>query len=375
VPVGDVVTDASLPRILLVTKGLDLGGIERIVVDLALGLAARGVEVEVAVVNSNRDRLVPPLVDAGVIVDQLDGSDLIGVRAARRLIRLIRSGRYDLVHVHGPLPSVVARLASVGVPTRVITTAHTPWSSLRTPTRLAWAATVRLDDATVAVSAAVAASLPRRAAARAIVVPHGVDPDRIDAARAAAAGRRSRDAAAPVTVVTVASHRDAKNYPNLLRAVRHALDAGANLRLVAIGDGPGKADHVELALRLGIDDAVTFLPSSDQVLTEIAAADVLVVASDHEGQPLVVAEALALGVPVVATAVGRVPEMIDATVGRVVPPRDAEALGVALCELAADPLQRAFLGANAAQCSVRSLSDVIDAHLVLYGPVVGGVAR
>ena len=59
-----------------------------------------------------------------------------------------------------------------------------------------------------------------------------------------------------VTAVTVASHRDAKNYPNLLHAVRWAIDAGAPIRLVTIGDGPNLEAHVELARTLGLADVV-----------------------------------------------------------------------------------------------------------------------
>ncbi len=363
-------TDRLPLRILLVTKGLDLGGIERIVVDLALGLSGRGVDVEVAVVNSHRDRLMPTLADVGVTVHRLDGSDLIGLGASRRLAQLIRSGTFDVVHVHGPLPAVVARLAAVGASARVVTTSHTPWTSLRQTTRAMWRATDRLDAAAVAVSSAVAASLPRSTGSRVTVIPHGIDPARIAAARATADRSAAPSAGGPITVVTVASHRDAKNYPNLLSALRRSIGDGANLRLVTIGDGPRLDDHVELARTLGLEDAVEFAPATEGVLDRIAGADLLAVASDYEGQPIVVAEALALGVPVVATAVGRVPEMVDASVGRVVPPRDPAALGAALAELANDAELRTQLGDNARRLNRRTLEDVLDAHIALYRRLV-----
>ncbi len=298
-------------RVLLVTKGLDLGGIERMVVDLALGLSTSGVDVEVAVVNSQRDRLAPALDAAGITLHRLDGTDRIGISATRRLAQLVTDARFDVVHVHGPLPAVVARLATRG--RRLVTTSHTPWRSLRLPTRVTWRATDGLDTASIAVSSAVAASLPARARRRAVVIPHGIDTARI-ATVLDAAGDRTSAADRPVTAVTVvsvASHRDAKNYPNLLHGVRSAINAGAPIRLVTIGDGPNLGAHIELARTLGLGDVVTFQPSTDDVLTEIAGADILAVASDYEGQPIVVAEALALGLPVVATAVGRVPEMVE----------------------------------------------------------------
>ena len=376
-------------RVLLVTKGLDLGGIERMVVDLALGLSAAGVDVEVAVVNSHRDRLAPTLDAHGITLHRLDGTDTIGLRAARRLADLVTDARFDVVHVHGPLPAVVARIATRG--RRMITTSHTPWGSLRLPTRMAWRATDALDAASVAVSAAVAASLPGRARRRAIVIPHGIDPARISAAIAAAgdphgpstgrsdsrAGRNDVDGTgmAGITVVTVASHRDAKNYPNLLHGVQAARESGAAIRLVTIGDGPNLDAHVELAHTLGLDDVVTFRPSTDDVLAEIAKADILAVASDYEGQPIVVAEALALGLPVVATAVGRVPEMVNTAVGRVVPPRDPGALGAALAELATSPELRAEMSAAArSRLNAWTLDDVIAAHLALYTDVAAAAA-
>lgn len=365
---GDEVTEQL--KVLLVTKGLDLGGLERVVVDLAIGLSERGIHVEVAVVNSERDRLIRPLIDAGVTVHRLDGSDLIGVGAARRLFGLTRSGSFDIVHVHGPLPSVMVRLAARGAAPAVITTSHTPWRALHAFTRWAWRATSRLDTVQVAVSSAAAASLPLSGRRDVAIIPHGVDPVRIAAARAAAAEEAAAPAGQKVTLVAVASHRDVKNYPNLLRGVRRALDLGADVRLVAIGDGPGLAAHIDLARELSIGHLVTFRSSSDDVLVEIATADVVVVASDHEGQPIVVAEALALGVPVVATAVGRVPEMVFESVGRVVAPGDVQALGAAIHEIAANDHLRAQLRSNCRDARVRTLADVIDAHVALYAGVL-----
>jgi glycosyltransferase involved in cell wall biosynthesis len=116
---------------------------------------------------------------------------------------------------------------------------------------------------------------------------------------------------------------------------------------------------------------VEFRAATTEVLSLMAASDVLVVASDFEGQPIVVSEAMALGVPVVATAVGRVPELVSPASGRVVPPRDPAALAAALVQVASDEELRARLGAAAsAAASSWSLDDVVDAHLELYQRLV-----
>jgi glycosyltransferase involved in cell wall biosynthesis len=211
--------------------------------------------------------------------------------------------------------------------------------------------------------------MPPFIAARMVVIPHGIDPQ---AVRAAAATALPRAHPGEVLAIAVASHRDAKNYPNLLRAVQRARQAGAALRLLAVGDGPGLDAHARLAHELGIGDAVEFRPAVADVMPLIAGADLLVVASDHEGQPLVVSEALALGVPVVATAVGRVPEVVGRDVGRVVGTRDPDALGAAIAELVLDPALRRSLGEAARQQGAgRTLDDVVSDHLQLYHRVLG----
>lgn len=365
------------PTVLLVTKGLDIGGLERIVVDLALVLDRRGIETHVAVVSDQRDALVPALSGSNVQLHHLGGSDRIGVRAAARLIRLVRHLDVDVVHVHGPLPSVLIRL----VPCRsaIVTTSHTPWHGLNPLTRLAWRLTAHRDRAIIAVSSAVHATLPSRIRRRAIVIPHGVDMAAIEKAATARSGRPSASATQPIAederrpslrAITVASHRDVKNYPNLLDAIARARRAGADIELLAVGEGPGYDRHVRHAASLGIADVVHFVPPSTDVLELIASSDVLVVASDYEGQPMVVAEALALGVPVVATAVGRVPEMVEPSVGRIVRPGDPVGLADALVELATDPatLLRMTQAASRYDGVIR-LDDTVEAHLQIYRAV------
>lgn len=348
-------------RVLLVSKGLDIGGIERIVVDLALGLHQSGVAVEVAVVNNRRDNLVGQLEESGVVVHQLGGNDVVGVRAALRLARLMRSKRFELVHVHGPLPAVVARCVPGGPP--VVTTSHTLWGGLRPSTKFLWRVTAFRDSRTLAVSSVVAESLPRKVAIRVVLLPHGIDIKATESARS----RSQPTDDSRVVAICVASHRDVKNYPNLLRAFAIAHERVPELRLVAVGDGPERGRHRQLADQLGLADAATFLPATTKVLDLMAESDLLVVASDFEGQPMVVMEAMALGLPVVATAVGRVPELVTPGEGHIVPPADTEALATAIVDMASNPEIREQMGVRARVAShVWTLDQVIDAHLDLY---------
>jgi len=349
-------------RVLLVVKGLDLGGAERVVTDLAIHLAERGTEVEVASINSRRHALLPVLQAAGITVHELPGTDHVGLRGLQALRRLVRTGGYDIVHGHGPVPTVLARLLARG---RSVGTIHSMWPALRRPSRWAVAA-LCTDTPLIAVSATARDALPPRLRRTATVIPHGIHLAAVEDA-ITHADTQPRE---HVELLTVASHRREKNYDNLLAAVASARRQGADVRLRAIGEGPRLQAHRDLAHRLGLDDVVTFEPPRPGVLRDIAGTDVFVLASDNEGQPIVLTEALACGRPVIATTVGRAPELVTPEVGILVPTGDPEALATAICALAADPQRRAAMGAAArATAQALSLDHDIDAHLALYRTV------
>ena len=213
------------PRVLLVTKGLDLGGIERVVDRSRTRPRRRGRRRRGRLVNSDRDRLAGAIEAAGVTVHRLDGTDMIGLGAAR----LAGCTSQPSAPMTSSTSTARCRRRWFGCPpaTAELSPRRTRHGDRCGPlTRLAWRATARLDAATIAVSATVAESLPSSVRRRAVVLPHGIDPARIDTALHAAGrnggGRPSGARDGIVTVVTVASHRDAKNYPNLLRGVRVA---------------------------------------------------------------------------------------------------------------------------------------------------------
>ena len=107
--------------------------------------------------------------------------------------------------------------------------------------------------------------------------------------------------------VTVANLRAGKNYPGLIDAARIVVDRGVPVRFVTAGQGQLEAEIGELHRQSGLGDRFALLGYRDDTTRLIAAADLFVLASHHEGLPVTVMEALTLGVPVVAPAVGRPP--------------------------------------------------------------------
>lgn len=160
----------------------------------------------------------------------------------------------------------------------------------------------------------------------------------------------------PVKVVTVGRLISLKRIDQVIEAIARLNDVG----LVVVGDGPEHGSLKGLARALGIAGRIYFagLRSQAETLSLMAACDLFVLSSTHEGFPHVVLEAMSLGLPVVTTAVGGVPEMIrDGDNGRLVSPSDAQALYEALSRLLSAPSERQLLANRALQTLERFRLD------------------
>ncbi|MFW6162715.1 MAG: glycosyltransferase family 4 protein [Planctomycetota bacterium] len=149
---------------------------------------------------------------------------------------------------------------------------------------------------------------------------------------------------APALSVVSRLHPD-KGIQDLLRATAGLRADFPALRLLVVGDGAYRSSLEQQTGRLGLEDAVLFTGFRTDVNDLLRAADVFVLPSYHENMPYGVLEAMAAGLPVVATAVGGVPEVVvDGETGILVPPRDAGPLQDALASLLRDPAAASAMG-------------------------------
>jgi glycosyltransferase involved in cell wall biosynthesis len=295
-----------------------------------------------------------------------------------RIAKALRAVRPELVHVvNGGYPGAVsaqaAAIAAAGATGRqaVMTVASTATPRPRFAAPDAWVderVAAAVGDVIVPggppADALVARGFARE---RMTLIPWGIDapapsPRRREIGRARLDLEQRR-----LAVGSLANFTPTKGHAAVLDAYGAVL-ADAKVELVLGGDGPLRHELRARARSLQ-KGRVHFPGNIDDAFEFMAALDVFVLASEIEGLPYVVIEAMSQGVPVVATDVGSIAEaVVDGETGIVVPPRDQGALEDALRRLASDPELRARMGERArARFEERfSLGAMVDAHVAVY---------
>jgi glycosyltransferase involved in cell wall biosynthesis len=334
------------PRILIVVTLAETGGAQTYVASLLPALVD---QFQVVVAAHGPGPLLESARIAGARVVALEHvrrplSPWRDLRGLLELVVLLRRERPDILHANSSKAGVLGRLAAAltGVPIRIFTvhgwafSAHTGLATALY--RRAERAMRPLTTITICVAESERASgLAARACdpARTVVIRNGVDVGDPVAAHA--------DRAAPL-VLAVGRLQHPKDPFTLARAL--GLLRG-KFTAMLVGEGPDRPRLEAEIRRLGLEQAVVLAGDRSDVADVLAGADVFVLSSTSEGLPLSILEAMAAGLPVVASSVGGVPEAVeDGDTGLLVPPRDPARLAAALERLLADPALRRRLGSN-----------------------------
>jgi glycosyltransferase involved in cell wall biosynthesis len=375
-PDGDAGTDRRRLRILLVIKGLGFGGAERLLAETVAAGDRDAFDYEVAYVMTGSDGLVGAVRAGGTPVHALGASRSVDLAWIGRLRTLIVAGRFDVVHFHLPYTAALGRLAVATVPRdrrpSVVYTEHSMWNLAAVVTKGINRAGINRDQSLITVSQAAHDALPPALRRRARVIVHGVSrstADELIARRDQIRTEVRAELGVPdgeLLFLTVAILRPEKGYDILLDAARILADRGVPVRVAAVGGGPMEDEVRQRHSALGLGDRLQLLGPRDDVLRLMAAADVYVLASHQEGLPVTLMEATTMGLPIVATSVGGVPQVVtDDVEGLVVPPGDPERLADALQRVAADPGLRERLGKAAREKS--AMFDVTGASREIEG--------
>jgi glycosyltransferase involved in cell wall biosynthesis len=357
------------PRVAWVVKAWETGGAERMLLDLHPHLRDH-VDIVAYAAHATPDDLMPALRAAGIEPRVVGGAAWPG-----QLRRIVGQEQIDVVHTHGPYAGAFGRAGLLGSKVAVVHTEHSVWSSHRRPTRVLNELTYRRNDAVAAVSNEVAAEIRashvgRALGARLCVVRNGIDVD-IVRADAANDGNLPVDLRTP-SYACVGHLRHRKGTDVLLDAAPLIASAIAEVRGFVVGDGEDAAALHDHRRRVGAE-SVTLLGRRDDARALTARADVFVIPSRVEGMPLALLEAMALARPIVATAVGSIPDLLTSEHDALlVPPENPRALADAVIQLLEDPLRAKTLGQNALRVVEREASAATTAatYLNLYGSAV-----
>lgn len=377
-----------MPKLLLLITSSAWGGAERYVSRLAAA-AAGAFDVTVAAGESERRELfrnLPSGVRTIVIKDLVRPiAPWRDLKAVRRLRALIDAEGFDLVHANsskaGLVGALAARLSRRRPP--ALYTAH-GWGfsekrSFLFRSAVLWSEKLasRFRAATVVLTAgerdiALAKGLSPRE--RLHLIPLGIDRDEIvfldrEASREELM-RLCGTRLGRTVIGTIANAYPAKNLP-LLLSVFDGL-ALPDADLVVLGDGPDMPKLRALQADLPHRDRICLPGAVPDAARFLKGFDLFVLASTKEGLPWAVLEASLAGVPIVATRVGALPELIeDGVTGRLVPPGDAEALGRAVVEVMNDRALLQTLKSGAPRIAERrSGSDMVAATLGLYRSLI-----
>lgn len=342
-------------RLLFYTHALAGGGAERVFALIASEMARRGHAVAFAVDREGEANR--PYLDRQVDFIRLCGGN---VRAVVALMRLMRRERYDMSFsaIGGPNLKHVLAAALAGSLRRAIQTVHgfrfdEPGFLNQAGHRLL-PLTARLAASVIVVSDALG---------RHLIKEVGVDARRIRRVHNPVftpLSPPSRQAAGAPTVLFVGRLVPAKDPLSAIRAV--AALARRDVHLTVLGEGPLRGEMAALAAALGIAERVAFLGYVPEPWPHFARADCLLLTSQRETFGNVVVEALAFGLPVVATSCGGVAEILDRPgLGHLVEVGDHAAMAAALGRALDDPGDPAIRRSRARDFSVAAAADRYEA--------------
>jgi glycosyltransferase involved in cell wall biosynthesis len=332
-------------------------------------------------VFSHDPEQVPELYDAALKgafqAELVECRGQVDFAAAKKIRDLAKATGSDIVHAHGYKADIYSFLAFRGRERpSLVSTCHT-WYDNDLAVRMYGAVdrwVLRHFDQVVAVSPSVRDRLLHAGVLGQKIqcIRNGIDYDRF---AQAASGRCYDRSSSALRVGLVGRLAPEKGVDVFLRSIALLAGEGAAAEFTVAGDGPDRAALEYLLRELGMEDRVRLIGSQSDMAAHYASLDILVSASRHEGLPMAMLEGMASGLPVLATKVGAVPQVVvDGQTGILVPPGSPEALAEGLAWMLRDaPLRERF--GRAGQDRVRnefSAERMAREYLSVYRRALSG---
>lgn len=339
-------------KIMQVIPYFCFGGAEVMCETLTCALKEQGQEVCVVSLYGERTPISLRMEEAGIRILYLDKKPGLDVSMVPKLLKIMNRERPDVVHTHLNIikyAALAAFLAGVKVCVHTVHTVAEQEAEGR-PQKLINKTYYRLGWATpVALSREIQGSIARF---------YGLDPEKIPVIRngidlSRCVPKEDYSLGATMNIVHVGRFDVPKNHAGLLRAFRKLHDGYPQCRLQLVGDGDLRPDMEALARELEISQWVRFCGMQADVHPYLREADLFVLPSIYEGNPMTIIEAMGTGLPIVATAVGGIPDMLKNGEDALLVPCDTDAVAEACRTLMEDEDLRRRLGTRARENSAR----------------------
>lgn len=357
-------------RVLAFMEGTYVTGPAKIVIQIGeYGKTAQGVTaVDLTIATYSRagqrpQALLDGLNAAGIPYELMEERGRFDPAVIDQMRALVQKHRPDIIETHMVKSHFLLRFSGLARKHRWIAYHH-GYTKVDRKTELynqldRWS--LRAPDQIVAVCGPFVQQLTERGISRdRIVVQHNSVPDFIRPAENEIAAARSALNLAGGEMVFLAAGRLSaeKGYSDLVEAAAIMARSGPDFRVVILGEGPERPNLEAAIARHGLQKIVTLAGHSNRVAPYFALASAKVISSHSEGSPLVLLEAMSAGLPVVATTVGGIPEIVKhGETALLVPPHDPPALAAGMSELLRNPAQAAAL-ADAALHQVRTRHSI-----------------
>ena len=362
-------------KIVFIIDSLRRHGAQRVLTDLARGLGQLGYTQSVIVLNDACEPDVEQaLYSAGCTVTHIGKlALLLGGAGWWRLVASLKRSRPDAVMTMLPFADTLGRPAARLAGCRLLITSI----QARNPTKPSWQRwldrrTIRWADKVVFNAPQVVGFVRRNEGVRedqVEIIPNGVDDMRARSGFLRNDSRRQLGLATETVVLgTVARFYRQKNLPLLLRAAAQ-LCITQQWKLLLVGDGPERATLIALGRELGLTNRLIWLGARTDVGAWLAAMDIFVHTADFEGMPIAVMEAMAIGLPVVASQVDGTQELIrDGINGYLVPPGNVGGFADRIHQIVNDPGLARRLGEEAHRDVLErfGIPRMIDAYHQLF---------
>ncbi len=344
-------------RVLHVIGGGEFGGAERHILNLATAIDPGVVEVSVCCLFE--DPFLRVAREAGIRAYSIPMRHKLDFGIITKLREKIINDKIDIVHTHGVRANLIGRLAAKmsGVDT-VITTVHSmlardyPDAFSRLANMFIEKASSNMTRHFIAVSGGLQKALIQQGIPenKITVIYNGLDPEQFRKKTSSDTSWREKSGIPPeVSLVSIVGRlHQVKGHRYFLRAAAELLEERDDIHFLVVGSGPEGDDLEEFTRELGISPKVTFTGFVSDVSQLMPELDLLVVPSLWEGFGLTALEAMAVGIPVVATSVGGLPEIVEhGSTGLLVPPADAAALAKSIVWIIDHPLEAREMAAAA----------------------------